>query len=135
MAGLTDREAAELLGLDSGVLPTWTQGILITDGLLSDNPIIYANRGFERLTGYACKEIVGCNCRFLQGRDTAAKTVAAIRRAIKAHQRFDGDILNYRRDGTPFWNCLSLSPLKTPLRQGLFVGLQFDVSFRHQDCG
>jgi PAS domain S-box-containing protein len=133
MKPMTEVQVAALLGLDAHVLPSWTQGVILTDSRLPDNPIIYANKGFCKLTGYRLPDIVGRNCRFLQGPDTRPATVAIIRTAVDTRQRFDGDILNYRQDGTPFWNHLSLGPLDTPEGQGLFVGLQFDVSFRHRN--
>jgi PAS domain S-box-containing protein len=129
---MTDAQAAQLLGLNNGVIPAWTQGILLTDPDLPDNPIVYANSGFMTLTGYRREEIVGRNCRFLQGKDSSAQTVSAIREAIASSRRFDGDVLNYRRDGTPFWNCLSLGPLQDETGKRYFVGLQFDVTFRHR---
>lgn len=129
---MTDAQAAQLLGLNNGVPPSWTQGILITDPDLPDNPIVYANAGFIKLTGYAREEIIGRNCRFLQGKDTSPQTVSAIREAVASARRFDGDILNYRRNGTPFWNGLSLGPLEDEEGKRYFVGLQLDVAFRHR---
>lgn len=129
---MTEQEAARLLGLDARTMPDWTQGLLLTDGDAVDNPIIFASRGFARLTGYRPVDVVGRNCRFLQGPETDRRTVAAIREAVAARRRFDGEILNYRKDGTAFWNNLSIGPLENADRPGLFVGLQFDVSFRHR---
>ncbi|HEX7821359.1 MAG TPA: PAS domain-containing protein [Sphingobium sp.] len=114
-------------------MPAWTQGLLLTDSGQADNPVIFATRGFTTLTGYAAAEIVGRNCRFLQGPDTDRRTVAAIREAVAARRRFDGDILNYRKDGRPFWNHLSIGPVTTEASETLLVGLQFDVSFRHSE--
>lgn len=113
-------------------MPGWTEGLLITDGAQPDNPIIFASRGFLLLTGYTVAEVIGRNCRFLQGQDTDPRTVIAIRAAIKTRRRFDGDILNYRKDGTAFWNNLAIGPHTTPQSDSLFVGLQFDASFRHK---
>lgn len=129
---MSEEEAARLLGLDKHSIPSWTQGLLITDGAQADNPIIFASRGFLTLTGHPASAVVGRNCRFLQGPGTDRRTVEAIRDAVKARRRFDGDILNYRRDGTAFWNHLSIGPLESAERDDLFVGLQFDVSFRHK---
>ncbi|MET0360262.1 MAG: PAS domain-containing protein [Sphingobium sp.] len=112
-------------------MPTWTQGLLITDSALVDNPIIFASRGFLTLTGYEEADIVGRNCRFLQGADTDRATVAAIREAVNERRRFDGEILNYRKDGRPFWNQLAIGPLTTETSDSLFVALQFDASARH----
>ena len=130
MKGLTDQEAADLIGLADGVIPTWTQGLILTNDALPDNPIIYASAGFATLTGYPVEDIIGRNCRFLQGEDTSRFTVDAIRRAIAAYRRFDGDILNYRKDGSPFWNRLSIGPLCRLTQKGLFAGMQMDVTDR-----
>lgn len=129
---LSEEEAAHILGLDVAVMPAWTQGLLITDSAQPDNAIIFASRGFTTLTGYDASEIVGRNCRFLQGPGTDRRTVDAIREAVAARRRFDGDILNYRKDGRPFWNHLSIGPVTTETSETLLVGLQFDVSFRHR---
>lgn len=131
MTPLTDTDAARLLGLSSKQLPDWTQGLVITDSSLAHNPIVYASRGFTALTGYAVEEIVGRNCRFLQGANSDRAVIAEIRAAVARRERCDRDLLNYRRDGTPFWNHLSVGPLETPESDTLMVGLQFDVSFRH----
>ncbi|MCE7797723.1 PAS domain-containing protein [Sphingobium sufflavum] len=131
VALLSETEAARILGLDLGRLPGWTQGLLITDAAQPDNPIIFASRGFATLTGYTTDEAEGRNCRFLQGVETDPRTVAAMRDAVAARRRFDGEVLNYRKDGRPFWNQLSIGPLDTST-DSLFVGLQFDVTLRHR---
>ena len=85
--------------------------IVVTDVNQPDNPIIFANDAFLRLTGYTRAEVTGRNCRLLQGPDTDPETVAMIRDAINARQDVNVDILNYRKDGTPFWNGLYMSPV------------------------
>ncbi|HEX7853009.1 MAG TPA: PAS domain-containing protein [Sphingobium sp.] len=128
---MSEEEAARLLGLDTRSMPAWTQGLLITDGALVDNPIIFVSQGFTTLTGYASHLAMGRNARFLQGADTDRRTVMAVREAIRERRRFDGDILNYRKDGRPFWSRMAIGPLDTPGSQTLFIGLQFDVSQQH----
>ncbi|NAZ38151.1 PAS domain-containing protein [Rubellimicrobium sp. CFH 75288] len=87
--------------------------IIITDPRQPDNPIVFANDAFLKLTGYSRDEVIGRNCRFLQGPDTDRSAVAAIRRAIEEERdQFRCDILNYRKDGTTFWNSLFLSPVR-----------------------
>lgn len=71
---------------------------MIADATLPDLPITYANQRFEELTGYTSDEILGRNCRFLQGADTDAETVTKFREALAAATRFQGEILNYRKD-------------------------------------
>lgn len=123
-----------MLGLPAGDLSAWTQGLLVTDASASDNPIVYANHAFEILTGYSHDEILGRNCRFLQGPRTEILTVAKIRAAVAEYKRFDGDILNYRKDGTPFWNRLAIGPVRrTSGEHRFFVGMQLDVSHEHAD--
>jgi PAS domain S-box-containing protein len=87
-------------------------GILITDPHQPDNPIIYVNPAFERLTGYGAAEVLGRNCRFLQGAGTDSSAVAEIRQALKEERDLRIELLNYRRDGSSFWNDLTISPLR-----------------------
>lgn len=108
-----------------------SQGILITDPNQPDNPIIYASAGFERMTGYHADELLGRNCRLLQGAETDPETVRKLREAIRAGLGCSVEILNYRKDGTPFWNALDVTPVRD--EQGHlvhFVGVQADVSER-----
>jgi PAS domain S-box-containing protein len=90
------------------------RSFLITDPNQKDNPIIFANDAFVRLTGYQREEVLGRNCRFLQGTDTNPETVCALRGAIKRGQSITVDILNYKKKGTPFWNRLRIRPLFSP---------------------
>ena len=83
----------------------------LTDPHQPDNPLIFCNAAFEKLTGYAQAEILGRNCRFLQGEGTDRATVTAIRRALAANEDIHEEVLNYRKDGTPFWNALFISPV------------------------
>jgi PAS domain S-box-containing protein len=106
-------------------------GIIITDPALPDNGIVYANDEFERLTGYAESEILGENCRFLQGEETDPETVTEMREAIAAEEPVAVELRNYRKDGTPFWNRVWISPLRDA--DGAvtnFVGFQEDVTER-----
>ena len=105
--------------------------MIVTDPHQPDNPIIFANRAFERMTGYTRQELIGTNCRFLQGPDTDRGTVDEVRAAIADHREFATEILNYRKDGSSFWNALFVSPVFN--RQGdlvYFFGSQLDVSRR-----
>lgn len=106
-------------------------GVIITDAQQHDNPIIYANPGFARLTGYEAHEVLGRNCRFLQGPDTDLATVAELRAAIAAARPYQGVIKNYRKDGTPFWNDLSIGPIYDAADHLThFVGVQTNVTSR-----
>ena len=88
------------------------QTFVVSDATRPDCPIIYASAGFYTMTGYSPKEVIGRNCRFLQGPDTDANEVAKIRDAVKAGRSFCGRLLNYRKDGSPFWNLLTVTPIR-----------------------
>ena len=85
--------------------------MVLTDPRQEDNPIIFVNSAFEQATGYAPSQSIGRNCRFLQGPDTDPRTVQRIRDAIEKGEELTADILNYRADGSPFWNRLLIAPL------------------------
>jgi PAS domain S-box-containing protein len=104
------------------------QGVTITDPNKPDGPVVYANEGFTRLTGYERDEIIGKNCRILQGKDTNPETVAAIRDAVREARPCIVEILNYRKDGTPFWNALSIAPIFDEGRLTHYVGVQTDIT-------
>lgn len=103
--------------------------VTIADMSVSDGPLCFANTAFLRATGYSHGEVVGRNCRFLQGPDTDPNAVMAMRRAIAAGEPLEIDILNYRKCGEPFWNNLHLSPVFDPHGQlSAFIGIQHDVT-------
>lgn len=108
-------------------------GVLITDFLANDNPIVFANSMFCRLAGYQPEEVIGRNCRFLQGPDTDRNQVRRMREAIVAGKTFRGEVLNYRKDGTPFWNQLTISPIRNAQGQVThFVGIQQDITLQKE---
>lgn len=104
------------------------QGIIIVDAQSEDMPIMYVNRAFTEMTGYEREEALGRNCRFLQGPDTDPRTVDAIRSCIEAQGASKELILNYKKDGTPFWNRLSVSPVASEGKLTHYLGIQSDVS-------
>ncbi len=107
--------------------------MVLSDPNRADDPIVFANAAFLRLTGYDRAEVVGRNCRFLQGPDTDPGAVEAIRRAVRARGEISVEILNYRKDGTPFRNALSIAPVFDAAgRLVHFVASQFDVSRRRR---
>ena len=88
-----------------------SNGIVITDAD-PQNPIIYCNRAFEKVTGYTSQGVVGRNCRFLQGPDTDPQTLEQIRNALRQEQEIKVVLKNYRKDKTTFWNELTISPVR-----------------------
>lgn len=125
------RLAVRERGVQAAAVANLRSGVLVTDPNLPDNPIIFANPGFLALTGYDYGEVIGRNCRFLQGAHSDPGTVAAIHAAVAERRPFHGELLNYRRDGTPFWNELTITPvLGADGRLLNFVGLQTDVTER-----
>ncbi len=128
---LSARPQSFQLELKDRALAVTAEGITISDNTQPDNPIVYANRGFERLTGYAREEVLGKNCRFLQGEDTAPEAVEEIRDAIKEERSCSVEILNYRKDGTPFWNLLSITPISDKNDNVInYLGIQSDITKR-----
>jgi len=101
----------------------------ITNHNLPDQPIIYASPLFLDLTGYSAEEAVGRNCRFLQGRETNREMVARIKAAIKAGDECNVALLNYRKNGSKFWNSIHLSPMKAGNGEVLlYVGIQVEIT-------
>jgi hypothetical protein len=120
----------EELGLKERAMDEAPIGITISDPSLPDNPLVYANQGFEAMTGYTVGEAVGDNCRFLQGPDTDPETVDRVREAVDAGEPATVEILNYRKNGEPFWNRLRIAPLYENGELVHFVGFQMDVTAR-----
>jgi hypothetical protein len=106
-------------------------GVVVSDPRLPDCPIVYANPAFHRLTGYAPEEVIGRNCRFLQGPGTDPAAIAAIRAAIAAASPIDITLVNHRKNGRRFQNELHISPVFGPDgRVSAFLGIQHDVTAR-----
>lgn len=105
--------------------------MIITDPRKADNPIVFANDAFLKLSGYERDEIVGRNCRFLQGPESDPEAVATIRDAIADRRDINIDILNYRKDGSTFWNALYISPVSNEDGEmQFFFASQLDVTDR-----
>lgn len=107
--------------------------MLITDPRQPDNPIVFANAAFARLTGFHRADIIGRNCRFLQGPDTDRAEVDRLRAAIEQRVPIELDLLNYRKDGTTFWNRLLVSPVFGEDGElTYFFASQFDVTLARE---
>ncbi|GLR46514.1 histidine kinase famiy protein [Sphingomonas astaxanthinifaciens] len=104
--GLEDRGNVFFAAIEMTRMP-----MILTDPNLPDNPIAFANKAFLDLTGYEESEVLGRNCRFLQGANTDRETVAALRDAVNSGGSIACEILNYKRDGTPFWNAVFIGPV------------------------
>ena len=103
----------------------------VSDPRQPDNPLVFVNRAFREMTGYSNEDLVGRNCRFLQGPDSDRETVEAMRAAIESQTEIDVEILNYRKDGSTFWNAIYIVPVYDDSGQLLyFFGSQQDVSRR-----
>ena len=117
---------AKLLQL---VVDASNDGIVVAEQEGEDNILIYANAAFERLTGYASDDILYQDCRFLQAGDRDQLGLHAIREAVKANKPCRQIIRNYRKDGTPFWNELSITPVFNEADQlTYFIGIQKNVT-------
>ena len=126
---LNEAEYVQQLELKDRALASTAEGITISDPSLEDNPLIYANEGFERLTGYSVEEVIGRNCRFLQGPDTDPETAQVIRNALQEGTTCTVQILNYRKDGTPFWNRLTITPVRDASGKVTnHIGIQSDIT-------
>ncbi|CAO2145290.1 unnamed protein product [Urochloa humidicola] len=110
-------------------LSAFQQTFVVSDATRPDHPILYASAGFFTMTGYSSNEVVGRNCRFLQGSGTDPAEIAKIRQALAAGSNYCGRLLNYKKDGTPFWNLLTVAPIKDEDGRVLkFIGMQVEVS-------
>ncbi len=110
-----------------------SNGIVITDPRMPDDPIVYVNPAFERISGYPVDEVLGHNCRFLQGEDRDQPALDELRSALNEERESRVVLKNYRKDGTPFWNELYVSPVHDEEgRLTNFVGVQNDITERRR---
>ncbi len=124
-------DALEELLLNRRIFRSVTSGISVSSVNDPDLALSYVNPSFEVMTGYTLEEVTGRNCRFLQGADTDQPGLTLLREAIREDRGTVAILKNYRKDGTPFWNELALSPIRR--RDGQlthFVGVQSDVTAR-----
>ena len=107
--------------------------MVITDPKQPDNPIIFANAAFTKLTGYGPDEIIGRNCRFLQGPETSAEELARLGEAVARRERIEIDLVNYKKGGERFWNRLLVSPVFDETGQlSYFFASQDDVTLEKE---
>jgi PAS domain S-box-containing protein len=133
-ARMTDQ--LQELSIFGSVVDDSIVGITIADMRKPDAPLIYVNKAFTLITGYSRELAVGFNCRFLQGPDTSAEEVRRIRDAIQAGIPYTGELINYRQDGTLFWNRLTLYPVGgVDGRPDFYVANQVDVTSIKEEAG
>lgn len=126
--GLDERGSVFFAAIEMTRMP-----MILTDPNLPDNPIAFANKAFLDLTGYEEAEVLGRNCRFLQGAQTDRDSVAELRDAIERRQSIAIEILNYKPDGTPFWNAVFIGPVYDTSGNLLyFFASQLDVTRRRE---
>ena len=133
------RIGAELLGPGGGTDPfvaavrATRMPMIVTDPRRHDNPVVFANDAFCRLSGYPREEILGRNCRFLQGPETDPDTVRRIRAAVQAVEPIEIDIRNHRKNGELFWNRLLLAPVRDATGElAYFFASQVDVTLERE---
>ncbi|MEG5052358.1 MULTISPECIES: PAS domain S-box protein [unclassified Microcoleus] len=131
---ITDRKRAEeMLWLYDRAIAATSTGVTISDATDPEHPIIYCNPAFESMTGYRRQEIIGKNGRFLHGSDTDPAAVEIIRQALQTESECKVILKNYRKDGTAFWNCFSISPVRDRMgKLTHFIGVQRDITERKQ---
>ena len=120
----------------SKILDSSVNGITLADPDLEDMPLVYANKAFEKMTGYTMEEVVGRNCRFMQGkdRDHALKERHMMQKAFKNNESIKLTFKNYRKNGEEFYNHLEMSPLFDSKGNLLYyLGVQLDVTQEIQD--
>nr|AML78290.1 putative LOV domain-containing protein [Agapanthus africanus] len=123
-----EREKDIRQGIDlATTLERIEKNFVITDPRLPDNPIIYASDSFIELTEFSREEILGRNCRFLQGPDTDQGTVEKIRAAIREQREITVQLINYTKSGKKFWNLFHLQPMRDQKGElQYFIGVQLD---------
>jgi PAS domain S-box-containing protein len=111
------------------ILDHCVNGVTLADPDLPDMPIVYANEAFEKITGYTREEVIGRNCRFLQGQNRDEEAHARIRKAIEECQPIEINLRNYKKNGELFYNHLALTPLFD--QEGnliYYLGIQYNVT-------
>jgi PAS domain S-box-containing protein len=124
-------EGPDKLRLLERAVTASTNSIVIADPNQPDVPLVYVNPAFERTTGYAAEEVLGRNCRFLQGKDRDQPALGELRTAVREGRHCTVVLRNYRKDGSLFWNELSIYPVSDEEgRTSSFVGVQNDITER-----
>ncbi len=129
MPFIVEKDSGLIPQILSAILDECVNGVTLADPDLEGSPIVYANKAFERLTGYNQEEIVGYNCRFLQGDDRDQEGRYQIAEAMKNHEGVEVTLRNYKKDGTLFFNRLKITPLFDKKHRVIYyLGVQYDIT-------
>jgi methyl-accepting chemotaxis protein PixJ len=127
------QQSQKILRLRDRAIAAASNAIIITDPRAIDNPIIFCNPAFETITGYPPEEAIGRNCRFLQGPETDPAIIEQLRHAVRNSLECQVVLKNYRKDGTPYWSELTISPVRDSFGQVTnYIGVQADITLRKQ---
>lgn len=125
------RSVQNVLELRNRALEAASDGIVISDARLPDQPVIYCNKAFTQITGYDDTDILGKNCRFLQGKDRDQESIGLIAQAVSMGEPCRAVLRNYRKNGQLFWNELSITPIKDATGLAThYIGVLRDVSHK-----
>jgi len=129
MAFMVEKDSGLIPQVLSAILDECVNGVTLADPDLEDAPIVYANKAFERLTGYSQEDIIGHNCRFLQGEDRDQDARYQIAQAMAKNETIEVTLRNYKKDGTLFHNRLKIVPLFDKKQRVIYyLGVQHDIT-------
>ncbi len=129
MPFIVEKESGLIPQVLSSILDECVNGVTLSDPDLEDAPLVYVNKAFERLTGYSQEEIIGRNCRFLQGDEREQPGRYQIKEAMAKHEAVEVTLRNYKKDGTLFINRLKITPLFDRKQRVIYyLGVQYDVT-------
>ncbi len=129
MPFIVEKDSGLIPQVLSAILDECVNGVTLADPDFEDAPIVYANKAFERLTGYNQEEIIGHNCRFLQGNDRDQEGRYQIAEAMKNHESIEVTLRNYKKDGSLFFNRLKITPLFDRKQRVIYyLGVQYDIT-------
>ena len=129
MPFIVEKDSGLIPQVLSAILDECVNGVTLADPDLEDAPIVYANKAFERLTGFSQEDIIGYNCRFLQGEDRNQDARFIIAEAMKKNEGVEVTLRNYKKDGTLFHNRLKITPLFDKKNRVIYyLGVQYDIT-------
>lgn len=131
MSFIVEKDSGLIPQILSAILDECVNGVTLADPDLPDAPIVYANKAFEKLTGYSQEDIIGRNCRFLQGEDREQTARYDIRKALDNNENIEVTLRNYKKNGELFHNHLKITQLLD--RKGrviYYLGVQYDISYK-----